>query len=296
MGRVMPHDLLVIGHICQDSDPLAPEGWRLGGTAAYAAALAANLGLSTAILTSAAPDLPLAETFPSAALAVVPAPASTRFENTYHEGRREQRVLTLATRIARPSIPEAWRCIPTVLLAPIIDDVDPEVAAAFPRSLIALCLQGWLRYRDESGRVHPVCLHRVEATVLHSGAHALFLSEEDIRDDPAAVPALQRWSAQGPGAPIVVLTRGQRGAQIWQHGACRSLPAFRVTEVDPTGAGDIFATAFLIRYVESGSVPAAATFAAAAAALSVTGPGLTAVPDRPAIERLINEQPEVRLT
>jgi len=54
--------------------------------------------------------------------------------------------------------------------------------------------------------------------------------------------------------------------------------------VDPTGAGDIFAAAFFIRYRESADVIEAARFANACAALSVRKAGLAGVPTRSAVE------------
>ena len=55
----------------------------------------------------------------------------------------------------------------------------------------------------------------------------------------------------------------------------RSVPAPRVTMVDPTGAGDIFATAFLTRLHQTGGDPwEAARFANNIAAQSVTVSGL----------------------
>ena len=64
----MPPEFLVIGHIVQDISPQTSRNeaaaWRLGGTASYAALLAARLGLRTAVLTAAAPDLPLGEALP----------------------------------------------------------------------------------------------------------------------------------------------------------------------------------------------------------------------------------------
>jgi sugar/nucleoside kinase (ribokinase family) len=56
-------------------------------------------------------------------------------------------------------------------------------------------------------------------------------------------------------------------------------------EVDPTGAGDVFAAAFLVALRERRPVPLASRFATAAASLSVEGPGLTAIASRAAVER-----------
>ena len=52
------------------------------------------------------------------------------------------------------------------------------------------------------------------------------------------------------------------------------MEAFPSEEVDATGAGDTFATGFLVRYRETGDVGEAARFGAAAASLSVEGVGV----------------------
>ncbi|MEW5995488.1 MAG: PfkB family carbohydrate kinase, partial [Candidatus Zixiibacteriota bacterium] len=47
---------------------------------------------------------------------------------------------------------------------------------------------------------------------------------------------------------------------------------------DTTGAGDVFNSAFLLAYMNTKDMTTAATFANAAAALSVTGPGWSSYP------------------
>ena len=51
-------------------------------------------------------------------------------------------------------------------------------------------------------------------------------------------------------------------------------------ELDPTGAGDVFAAAFLLRLHETNDPIAAATFAAQIAGASVEGQGTSAIPQR----------------
>jgi sugar/nucleoside kinase (ribokinase family) len=52
-----------------------------------------------------------------------------------------------------------------------------------------------------------------------------------------------------------------------------------VREVDGTGAGDVFAAAFMVHYHRHGDPWRAGAVAACAAALSVEGEGWSAVPD-----------------
>jgi sugar/nucleoside kinase (ribokinase family) len=117
----------------------------------------------------------------------------------------------------------------------------------------------------------------------------LFVSDEDLgerRDQ------LERWIKE---VPIVALTRYRRGAQVYSAGSWRQIRAFPTVERDPTGAGDVFATAFLVRYHETKQVAESARFASAAAACSVEGAGVDAVADRAAIEARMEEHPEILL-
>jgi sugar/nucleoside kinase (ribokinase family) len=55
--------------------------------------------------------------------------------------------------------------------------------------------------------------------------------------------------------------------------------------VDPTGAGDVFAASFLMRYHETGDLAEAAAFAACGASCVVEGIAATTLGDRAEIER-----------
>jgi len=55
-------------------------------------------------------------------------------------------------------------------------------------------------------------------------------------------------------------------------------------EVDPTGAGDVFAATFLIEYQRDGDPWQAAAAAACAGSLAVEGDGWSAVADRAALD------------
>ncbi|MBT8189990.1 MAG: carbohydrate kinase family protein, partial [Bacteroidia bacterium] len=75
-------------------------------------------------------------------------------------------------------------------------------------------------------------------------ADVIFLSYEDIDglDD-----ALEELCLLGN---IIVVTDGDKGADVFINGNKQHFPAVPSKLVDPTGAGDIFATAFIIRYLQ----------------------------------------------
>lgn len=78
------------------------------------------------------------------------------------------------------------------------------------------------------------------------------------------------------GARVVALTLGGEGALVATPEGTKILPAFKVTAVDATGAGDTFDGAFLAEYLRGGDAFAAGNFANAAAALSTRGYGAVA--------------------
>jgi len=81
---------------------------------------------------------------------------------------------------------------------------------------------------------------------------------------------------------------------VYHQGQVRHFPTRPAHEVDPTGAGDVFAAAFLIRLRETAQSPTgedpweAARFANVVASFSVEGPGVSAIPRREQVEAYLN--------
>lgn len=78
---------------------------------------------------------------------------------------------------------------------------------------------------------------------------------------------------------IIVVTSGAEGCTVFTADdhedtiVVTPVPGFRVTEVDPTGAGDCFDAGFLVRWLAGDSPDVAARFANACGALAVTAQG-----------------------
>ncbi|MGH7049487.1 MAG: sugar kinase [Acetobacteraceae bacterium] len=103
------------------------------------------------------------------------------------------------------------------------------------------------------------------------------VSEEDARaltghETPGAI--LDFYCGLGPA--IVVLKRGKEGAILATEARRIGLPAPTVPAVDATGAGDVFAGAFLARLLDGDGADEAARHAVVAAALSTMGYGAVA--------------------
>src|SRR5207244_89642 len=83
-----------------------------------------NLGLRTAVLTSASPDIPLGKLLPGIEFEVVRSRRTTQMRNLYGEGPRRQFVPQRAAPLIPDDLPPDWRSIPIVLLGPVIGEVD----------------------------------------------------------------------------------------------------------------------------------------------------------------------------
>ncbi|HEU5319975.1 MAG TPA: PfkB family carbohydrate kinase, partial [Methylomirabilota bacterium] len=112
---------------------------------------------------------------------------------------------------------------------------------------------------------------------------ALFLSGHDVRGHEAT---MLEWFQR---VPVGVVTAGRDGALLYVNGERYEVRPRPAREVDPTGAGDVFAAAFLIRYHALGDPWQAAEAAACAASLSVEGEGWAAVPGTEALARALAE-------
>lgn len=254
-------DYLAIGHVARD---LTPTGDETGGTVAYSGATAWALGCRTAILTSFADDFTPDLTPARVSIERLPASETTTFKNVYLDDGREQFVLARAERLTPSHVPHDWKAASIVHLAPIADELDAALVHSFSNNLIGLTPQGWLRTWDDEGRVRPR-LWEAAREVLPLTA-AVILSDKDVAD-ATWIEQFRRWTS------LLVVTHGAGGCTVFMGGEKRHVPAPQATEVNPTGAGDIFAAAFFVRLFQTKGNPwEAARFANRLAAHSVSAP------------------------
>jgi sugar/nucleoside kinase (ribokinase family) len=269
-------DYVLIGHIARDR---LGERERLGGTVLYAGVAAARLGRRVGIVTACSPDLVLPAELATADICVVRLSAThtCTFAHDSSEGARHLRLLERGAAISSEQIPAGWVGATVVHLAPLMDEVQPDVAAAFRSEMVGATPQGWLRrVANRVGDVVPA-LDGLDGANLDK-LTSLVLSEEDLAGDEDVANRLS------DRVPVLVVTRGAAGCTLFAHGRRTDLPAYPAREVDSTGAGDVFAAAFFIRLHESRDAETSARFAACAAALSVEGIGAARIPNRDQVE------------
>lgn len=266
---------LAIGHICQD---LLPDGWMFGGAATYSSRMARALGCQVQVLTSLRPDVDVRPALIDIEVVRYPSDHTTTFENVYTSAGRRQTLHAVAERLTPDRFPTVLTA-DVVHLAPIAQEVDLGWLDRFPGALIGVTPQGWLRAWDAQGRISPIGW--AEAAEVLPRADVVIISIEDVAHNEDLV---QHWAAQ---ANMLVVTRGAHGCSIHQHGDSVAVPAHLVHVVDATGAGDIFAAAFLVRLRQSNDPVVAARFANGLASQSITRRGLDSIPTPAEIERFL---------
>jgi sugar/nucleoside kinase (ribokinase family) len=134
-----------------------------------------------------------------------------------------------------------------------------------------------MRQWDSNGRVSPGEWKNSEPALAQAGA--VVLSREDVNGDDLLI---EHMAGQ---TKILVVTEGAAGAVLYWHGDRRRFRAPTVCEVDATGAGDIFATAFFVRLLKTRDPWEATRFATLLASHSVERAGLDGIPTQLEIEQ-----------
>jgi sugar/nucleoside kinase (ribokinase family) len=273
---------LVVGNPCLDR---IDNGYVLGGSSFYAAIQASLFGMSAQVVGLVEPavraDLETRLTPYQVDLSgLLLAESTTVFENRYDDaGSRHQVMISPGERIPAAQMPTT-SC--TVLhLAPIADEVDvPATVLRARAGFVGLTGQGLLR-RREAGvvRLHEARLPPKTAAAID----AVIVGREEAGFCQALLDDVHEAGG------VVVVTDGAAGAVAHRGGTTTGIPAQPVVAVDPTGAGDVFATALFIGLSRGESLEVAGSWASVAAALCVRGEGAETIAGLDDVLRLAGE-------
>jgi sugar/nucleoside kinase (ribokinase family) len=269
-----PIDFVAVGHVTIDH---VAGRRRLGGAAAFASLTASRLGLRSALVTSVGPGFPYWNALRGIEVHLEEAARTTEFSNLYEGEDRKQRVLAEAAPLTEASLGSIKSRVSedaAVLYCPVVHEVRVPLAPLSPKGLAGVAPQGFFREWSGNGLVEA-CDWK---NALEALARADFVSMSE-RDHTAPEELAEAF----PGRAFAI-TKGAEGARVYSQGDVYDLPAFPAFEVDPTGAGDVYAAAFLLALRERRPVVRAARFAACAAAFSVEATGVTAIPSRAALD------------
>lgn len=133
---------------------------------------------------------------------------------------------------------------------------------------------------EELLNVDLICPNQSEAAAL-SGRPVDSLEE--------AVASIQDLTTLGPRQAVI--TMAEQGAVVIDGETVKTVPAFEISTVDSTAAGDAFAAGLAVKLAEKSTLIEAARFASAAGALAASGAGAqTAMPTRKQIETLLEQR------
>jgi len=208
----------------------------------------------------------------------------TTFVNDYTYDPRIQHVLSDAGKIKFT----AKKKMDIIHIGPVFNEINLECVKEARKNckLLSLDVQGFLRvvknkqvvnkfwdeWRDFLKFVDILKLGEYEISSLSRKK-----KYEDVYNEVLDV-----------GVKVIELTLGERGAIIAGEKIYK-IPAYRTIIIDPTGCGDVFASAFAIRYFETKDEMESGLFASAAASFVVEAFGSKNIVGKDKVEKRYNE-------
>ncbi|KAK9835526.1 hypothetical protein WJX74_002373 [Apatococcus lobatus] len=255
--------LLIVGNATID---LVDGKKSLGGAISYAAAVAEAYGVRACIVTAAGSDADLAM-FKGHDLHVVPTESTLTFEHTYTWwGHKRKLRVTAAPNVTltMDHVPRHCRGARTILLGPLTPQ-DLNAATFVPpvpswwqkllgaRQHVGYMAQGEQRTLDSTGRVIPAKLPSQHIQDAVTPQTSIFLS--DVETDVWPKGSVAKLAAQ---SNRFVVTRGELGADVFSSDSTIfHFDAEKVNATDTNGAGDTFATAYMLALSRGSSTPGA---------------------------------------
>lgn len=267
MENTKSPEILLVGHITLDEDAY---GVHLGGSIFFASQLLRILKQKANIVTSYNTNVFTPILGGQFNVNVVKSSSTTTFVNYYKSGKREQVVKSIASHIADKDIPKNVRNADLVFLAPVINEIELDILSLFETNLVVANLQGWLRQVDKTGLVNE---KKIDLDQILQYVDIAIISKEDIND----WSVLEDWKNK---VEVLIVTIGSGGCNLNVDNKWHHVPGIKVAEIDSIGAGDIFATAYMLKYFQTFDFLQAAVFANYVAGVSVEGPRTSKLADR----------------
>ena len=193
------------------------------------------------------------------------------------KGDRTLDVLGIAGKISPEDFPSKCLDAKVILLGPILNEIDLKFVKFLRESSnarIFLDPQGMVREIGSKGRVKHRCDRRIAKALVRLVDFVKPNENEAVTLTGAEDPFLSARLMVEWGAGVGIVTLAERGSLIYYCEKFTRIPAYKTLAKDPTGAGDIYAGAFISSLLKGKSVPNSALFASAAASIKVeyTGP------------------------
>ncbi|MDA0321289.1 MAG: PfkB family carbohydrate kinase [Verrucomicrobia bacterium] len=249
-------ELVIVGSIGIDTieTPVEKQNSILGGSVSYACA-AASFFTGTGMVGVVGSDFPdeytaLFHRFGIDMDGLQRVDGETfRWSGVYEEDMNSRRTLSTDLNVFAdfsPELPDAYRSAEFVLLGNISPNLQLHVLDQVkqPRLVMADTMDLWINNtRDDLQKV----IERVDILTLNDSEARLLTGTGNV------VQAAEKILAMGPGS--VIIKKGEHGAILFTGDGIVITPAYPLANVvDPTGAGDSFAGAFMGSVARDGDV------------------------------------------
>jgi sugar/nucleoside kinase (ribokinase family) len=194
------------------------------------------------------------------------------FKLTYSSDLRSRTLKALSGFMKlRPSdVPLELLDAKAILIGPVLREVDLELVEFVRRNSKAelfLDPQGLIRDVSADGSVIHVEEEEVKEVMKLCDYVKPNEAEAEVITGLEAEEAVKElWRL---GAKVSIVTLADRGSLIYDGASLYRVPAYRVRAVDPTGAGDVYAGAFIYARLKGLSLLEAGLLASAAASIKV---------------------------
>jgi len=285
-------DIVTVGHFTIDQIVTSGFSYKqmLGGPPAYVSLAARKLGARVGVISVIGEDFPEAyikflqkNNVDLFGVGMVDNDVTTSFVLEYYNGKRILWLDNLGPKILLEDILDDFSA-KNIHVAPIAGEIAPEVVRGLRErtDILSLDPQGFLREFSVNGRtslknmLSPSILEQID--VYKSSSEEIRVAT-GLRSLEVAMKKIREF-----GVKTVVVTMGTGGAAVLFDDTFRKIPAYMSkTIVDPTGAGDTFAGAFLAEYVKGKDAVWCVCVGSAMASFKVETIGPYSLPEKEAV-------------
>ena len=243
----------------------------LAGGSYFAALQAARLGHEVTLITRVSSGFPKQwlKKIESEGIKIIKQPSweTTDYDVTYH---KDESKTAIVNSNAGPimSVPKLEADI--VIITSYIGHIGLNVLKTLKteENLLVLDAQGFTKYKKQDGELTYVPWLEKEEYLKYVDILKMNASELYYLTGKTTINSAAELLKLGP--KIVTLTLGAKGAYVFYDKKYMKVPVYEnVKFVDKVGVGDVYTTAFAIKYKETEDVTEAAYFAAAATSYCV---------------------------
>jgi len=183
-----------------------------------------------------------------------------------------------------------------VVISSYYGAIGPEVLRTLkkPDNLLVLDAQSFIKHKNPDNTINYVPWLNKEEYLKYVDILKINARELYYLTGKSTLNSAMELLKLGP--KIIALTLSTQGAYIFSDKRYIKVPVYEVKKfVDKTGVGDVYNTAFALKYKETNDVTDSAYFAAAAASFAVEKKGTDSIADSKKVEKRFKTLKEIFL-